>query len=221
MGYQAGNTTQGSNGVAIGYQAGFTAQGANAVAIGYLAAPTSQGANSIVINATNAAVAGTTPSATYIAPIRTVATSSAAYALSYETTSNEVYYNSGILNAGSLQSGVATFSSTVAVGSNLTVAGTTTIGLTGSALTQVRKVTGVTQFLPASTATVFSVTDGNVSGTSVVLVNLVSSTGTISQVTQFYVNETSPLSLPTSFNIYYNNTSLVGQTVTFNYVVIN
>jgi hypothetical protein len=95
IGYSAGSQTQGSNSVAIGNQAGQYNQGANAIAIGAFAGQTNQGANSIIINATTTpfAVAPTTASACYIAPMRLAFSANAATSLVfYNVNTKELTY---------------------------------------------------------------------------------------------------------------------------------
>ena len=91
LGTSAGQTFQGANCIAIGNNAGSITQGANGIAIGQLAGQTGQAANTIVISATGVAVTGATASATYIAPIRGVAT--ATPVIVYNTTTSEITYN--------------------------------------------------------------------------------------------------------------------------------
>jgi len=90
IGYSAGATGQNSNSIAIGRQAGQVNQGTNSIAIGTLAG-SQQAANSIVISALGTVVTGATASATYISPIRNSLQSNFLY---YNTTNNEIVYNS-------------------------------------------------------------------------------------------------------------------------------
>jgi hypothetical protein len=91
IGQNAGNTTQGASSIAIGSGAGTTNQGSNSIAIGQNAGSSSQPANSIVINASDSSLnSGTT--GCYISPIGL--TGSTANALVYNTTTKEVCYSS-------------------------------------------------------------------------------------------------------------------------------
>ena len=98
MGYEAGQYTQGTNALAIGQGSGQYGQGTNAIAIGRYAGQTNQPANSIVLNATGAALTGTTKSsALYVAPIQIGTSNNVLY---YDTSSKEVLYGAASSGSG-------------------------------------------------------------------------------------------------------------------------
>jgi hypothetical protein len=117
IGDQAGYTGQGTQSIAIGYRAGYTGQQSGAIAIGQFAGQTNQSANTIIINATGSGVTGTTASATYIAPIRGPVTSS--FPLYYNTSTNEVTYNSFSISRSSAAPGWSGASNVTAISVSL------------------------------------------------------------------------------------------------------
>ena len=90
IGQGSGQQYQGINSIAIGQQAGAYEQGANSIAIGYNAGATSQAPNSIVLNASTIPL-NTNNSGLFVSSIRGPMSSS--NVLSYNTTTNEIYYN--------------------------------------------------------------------------------------------------------------------------------
>jgi hypothetical protein len=73
----------------MGFQAGQTNQGTNSIAIGSYAGQTNQARNSIVINASGVALNGATASACYINPLRSI---SGTYYTVWDTSSKEFGY---------------------------------------------------------------------------------------------------------------------------------
>ena len=93
IGSYAGQSGQGTGSIAIGANAGQTSQGHYAIAIGYNAVSSSQTANSIVLNASSSAFSAGA-SAFYVNPVRGVAVSGTDYkTLYYNTTTNEIVYD--------------------------------------------------------------------------------------------------------------------------------
>jgi hypothetical protein len=105
MGYQAGQTSQGANAVAVGRQAGISEQGASAVAIGAYAGVTGQGANSIILNGTGVALNTTTASSFHVKPVR--GGNMTASALSY-TSGGEIVEQTNMHFDGSGNVGIGT-----------------------------------------------------------------------------------------------------------------
>jgi hypothetical protein len=89
IGRRAGNDFQGSGSVAIGNEAGDTQQGQNCVAIGNKAGFLAQDNNTIILNATGNPLNSDRENATFIAPVRNVASSDILY---YNSTSKEVSF---------------------------------------------------------------------------------------------------------------------------------
>jgi hypothetical protein len=89
IGRRAGNDFQGSGSVAIGNEAGDTQQGENCVAIGNKAGFLAQDNNTIILNATGNPLNSDRENATFIAPVRNVASSDLLY---YNSTSKEVSF---------------------------------------------------------------------------------------------------------------------------------
>jgi hypothetical protein len=97
---QTGNT--GVNQIAIGFQAGQSGQGTAAIAIGALAGQTNQHNNSIVLNAQGTVLNSAAASACYIAPMRTGVTATTTYGVMlYDATNREVLYSANATSAGS------------------------------------------------------------------------------------------------------------------------
>ncbi len=120
IGEIAGFSSQASQAISIGLQSGYFHQGQSAIAIGSYAGTSNQGDNSIVLNASGTMLHGSTASAFFVAPIRTL--SSSAGILSYNSTTKEVYYdtlpdipNSAVLYRS--QTGILTGSSAFYVSS--------------------------------------------------------------------------------------------------------
>jgi len=90
IGGGAGAYAQGINAVAIGQGAGAYAQGSNAVAIGYGAGATSQASNSIILNASSVPL-NASASGFFVSSVQGPRSSS--NVLSYNTTTNEIFYN--------------------------------------------------------------------------------------------------------------------------------
>lgn len=93
IGTNAGQTSQGTNGIALGFQAGQTSQGNYAIAIGYNAGLTSQHTNSVIINGGSTTL-NSTGSGTYINPVRVAAPTG--NLLYYNTTTKEMIYSTAI-----------------------------------------------------------------------------------------------------------------------------
>jgi hypothetical protein len=89
IGRRAGNDFQGEGSVAIGNEAGDTQQGEYCVAVGYKAGFLAQDNNTIILNATGNPLNSDRLNATFIAPIRNVASSDILY---YNSTSKEVSF---------------------------------------------------------------------------------------------------------------------------------
>lgn len=90
IGANSGQVNQGINSIAIGKSAGAYNQGNNAISIGYKAGETSQSSNSIILNATTTALNASTPGL-FVSSVRGPRSSS--NVLSYDTNTNEIYYN--------------------------------------------------------------------------------------------------------------------------------
>jgi hypothetical protein len=90
IGQLSGSDNQGINSIAIGQSAGSYAQGANSIAVGYGAGATSQAPNSIILNASSLPL-NTNNQGLYVSSIRGPLSSS--NVLSYNTATNEIYYN--------------------------------------------------------------------------------------------------------------------------------
>ena len=103
IGNSAGCYYQNERGISIGYNTGYTGQGTGAIAIGHRAGETNQAQQSIVINAnvTNPWTDTTyqTQSGLFVRPIRTQTTNKVLY---YNTTSNEISYDSFLFTNGSV-----------------------------------------------------------------------------------------------------------------------
>lgn len=94
IGTNAGQTSQGTNGIALGFQAGQTSQGNYAIAIGYNAGLTSQHNNSVIINGGSTTL-NSTGGGTYINPVRIAApTGNLMY---YNTSTKEIIYSTALL----------------------------------------------------------------------------------------------------------------------------
>jgi hypothetical protein len=126
IGLSAGASYQGANGIAIGDSAGNINQGANVIAIGRFAGVAAQTAGSICLNASgvalNPAVAGC-----FINPVR-IDASNTAQTCYYNTTTNEITYNTTV----ELVAGTASISPTIPItlltGTTHSLASGTTIG---------------------------------------------------------------------------------------------
>ena len=90
IGNKAGLDYQGINSIAIGNGAGEYAQGNNSIAIGYKAGKYAQPANSIILNASTSPL-DISNNGFYVRPVNGPRSSS--NVLSYDTTTNEIYYN--------------------------------------------------------------------------------------------------------------------------------
>ena len=107
VGGAAGQTSQGSGGIAIGYGAAANVQGTSSIAIGKEAArynqgqyaiaigavagyPNAQANNSIVINATGANLDAPGANRLYIKPVRTVNSTAGLNQLYYNSTTGEI-----------------------------------------------------------------------------------------------------------------------------------
>jgi len=91
LGAFAGNSNQANYAIAIGANASPNSQGINSISIGYLAGGTNaQANNSIILNATGAALEGSTANATFIKPIRTVNSTVGLNQLYYDSTTGEI-----------------------------------------------------------------------------------------------------------------------------------
>ena len=90
IGQLSGRFSQGINSIAIGQNAGSYAQGSNSIAIGYGAGVTSQAQNSIILNASTIPL-NTSNMGFFVSSIQGPRSSS--NVLSYNTTTNEIYYN--------------------------------------------------------------------------------------------------------------------------------
>jgi len=90
IGKNAGLDYQNNGSIAIGLNSGMYNQGINAIAIGTNSGATNQSDNSIILNASGSALDATTPGL-FVNPIRGPYSSS--NVLSYNTITNEVYYN--------------------------------------------------------------------------------------------------------------------------------
>jgi hypothetical protein len=180
IGLQAGGNAQGSSSIAIGQEAGRFSQGNNAIAIGGVAGQTNQPNNTIILNATGSALNVSTANATYIKPVRNIATTNYMF---YEPTTGEVSYYTGsqsstivysIENVSIIgaQSGTYTFNvidgaqkySTANAIANLTLnfRGNSTVSL-NSLLSNGQSTT--TTYVMTTGATAYGVTGVNIDGT--------------------------------------------------------
>jgi hypothetical protein len=92
VGHGAGQVSQGTYAVAIGTNTGQVSQGAYAVAIGSNAGTTNQPANSIIINAGSSALQGSA-AGFFVDPVRNI---NGGTFLTYDTTTKEIGYSTGI-----------------------------------------------------------------------------------------------------------------------------
>lgn len=90
IGANAGSNSQQLGSVAIGVNAGQHSQGTNSIAIGRNAGQTNQASNSIILNASTSSL-GANSNGLFVSSIRGPRSSS--NVLSYDTITNEVYYN--------------------------------------------------------------------------------------------------------------------------------
>ena len=102
MGYQAGQTNQQSNAVAVGFNAGFTGQGENSIAMGYYAGVTGQAPYSIVLNASSSKDVNAGTTGFFVNPVRALGgvdggLSGANYIVNYNVNSSEITYSTNVV----------------------------------------------------------------------------------------------------------------------------
>ena len=165
MGAAAGQTTQGTNSVAVGYIAGYSNLGNNSVAIGYRAGETSQISNSIALNATGGAL-NPAVSGFHVAPVRSVTT----------TQNPIVSYNpsSEIITGGALTTSYSGSSPGLTITGNDTAGGSgffmnflrvtnTSAGATNPTKTfRINQLGGLGIVNNAYNSEIFNVTDGGI-----------------------------------------------------------
>jgi hypothetical protein len=180
IGIQTAANNQGDLSIAIGAEAGRYSQGASSIAIGYQAGLNNQPNNTIILNATGSTLNASTANATYVKPVRNIATINYMF---YEPTTGEVSYYTGsqsntivysIENVSIIgaQSGTYTFDvidgaqkySTANAAANLTLnfRGNSTVTM-NSLLSNGQSTT--TTYVMTTGATAYGVTGVNIDGT--------------------------------------------------------
>jgi len=114
LGYRSGSTSQSEAAVAVGAGAGDTSQGKFSVAVGFKAGFTSQNNNTIILNSTGNELNSSTSGAFYVAPVRSItspAPNATNYSLTYDSSTNEIYYSSSNWTLSSTTASLLTSSS--------------------------------------------------------------------------------------------------------------